>query len=640
MELSGYAGKILVVNLSEGRTTTLPTAAYAEKFLGGRGMAARIYWEMAPPKVKAFDPENCLIAMTGPVTGFPGIAGGSRWQICGTSPVRQPETFSYANLGERWGTRLKLAGFDGLVVQGRAEKPCYLYIDNDRAEIRDASSLWGKSSFETGDALKASLGKAVSVLTIGPAAENLVTFATLITDDGASGASGLGSVMGSKRLKAIVVGGSKKPAAAAPEKLRELARRILLLRKDTWKGWHENIPGKTKPRPCYGCPGGCFRKAYQVGGRSYKFFCQAVHVYWQAAHEYGKDGTNTALLATRLCDHYGLDTSIMQPMINWLALCYREGILKEKETGLPLSKIGSAEFIEKLTRKVSFREGFGDLLAAGTLKAAEAIGPKAVALTALEVSTPAGETRDYDPRLIPANALLYATEQRRPINQLHEMAHALWLWLKWWRKDEDAFLSYDDLVTVAVNFWGGAAAADFTTDEGKALAAKIIQDRSYAKESLILCDFLWPVIWVRFADSHAGDPTLESKLYSAITGKETDEAGLNKIGERIFNLQRAILLRQGWGGREGDKLLDFHHDEPLPPVFYNPDCLVPGKNGRVVSKKGNKVDREAFEKLKDEYYTLRGWDAAGLPTETRLKELDLADVAADLRTRNLPGNIQ
>ncbi len=362
-----------------------------------------------------------------------------------------------------------------------------------------------------------------------------------------------------------------------------------------------------------------------------------MHVYWQAAHEYGKDGTNTALLATRLCDHYGLDTSIMQPMINWLALCYREGILKEKETGLPLSKIGSAEFIEKLTRIVSFREGFGDLLAAGTLKAAEAIGPKAVELTALEVSTPAGETRDYDPRLIPANALLYATEQRRPINQLHEMAHALWLWLKWWRKDEDAFLSYDDLVTVAVNFWGGAAAADYTTDEGKALAAKIIQDRSYAKESLILCDFLWPVIWVRFADSHAGDPTLESKLYSAITGKETDEAGLNKIGERIFNLQRAILLRQGWGGREGDRLLDFHHDEPLPPVFYNPDCLVPGKNGRVVSKKGNKVDREAFEKLKDEYYTLRGWDAAGLPTETRLKELDLADVATDLKDQNLLG---
>ena len=175
-----------------------------------------------------------------------------QWQICSTSPVRQPETFSYANLGERWGTRLKLAGFDGLVVQGRAEKPCYLYIDNDTVAIRDASSLWGKSSFEAGDALKAELGREVSVLTIGPAAENLVTFATLITDDGASGASGLGSVMGSKQLKAVVVSGNRRPVAAAPEKLRELTRRINLLRKDTWKGWHENIPGKTRPRPCYG----------------------------------------------------------------------------------------------------------------------------------------------------------------------------------------------------------------------------------------------------------------------------------------------------------------------------------------------------------------------------------------------------
>jgi aldehyde:ferredoxin oxidoreductase len=639
MKLAGYAGEILVVNLSEGKTTTLPTAAYADKFIGGRGVAARIYWEMVPPGAKAFDPENCFIAMTGPVTGFPGIAGGSRWQICSTSPIRQPETFSYANLGERWGSRLKLAGFDGLVVQGRAEKPCYLYIDNGRVEIRDASSLWGKPSFEAADTLKASLGSAASVLTIGPAAENLVSFATLITDDGASGASGLGSVMGSKKLKAIAVGGSRRPAAADPEKLRELARQIHQLRKDTWKGWHENIPGKTRPRPCYGCPGGCFRKAYQEGGRSYKFFCQAVHVYWAAAHEYAENGTDTALLAMRLCDHYGLDTSVMQPLINWLALCYREGLLGEEETGLPLSKIGSAEFIEKLTRMIALREGFGNLLAAGTLQAAEAIGPRAVELTGLEVSTPAGETRDYDPRLIPANALLYATEQRRPINQLHEMAHALWLWLKWWRKDEDgfAFLSYDDLVTVAENFWGGPAAADYTTYEGKALAAKKIQDRSYAKESLILCDFLWPVIWVRFADSHAGDPTLESRLYSAITGREIDEAGLNKMGERIFNLQRAIMLRQGWGGREGDRLLDFHHDEPLPPVFYNPDCLVPGKDGRVVSKKGNKVRREDFEKLKDEYYALRGWDAAGLPTEARLKELDLADVAADLEARRLLG---
>ena len=636
MDGYGYAGNILHVSLNEKNLHKLPTLDYADKFLGGRGIAARLYWELVPPDARAFDPENCLIAMTGPVTGFTGISGGSRWQICGKSPVMEPEAFSYANLGERWGSWLKYAGYDGLIVQGKSEKPVYLYITNDTVEIRDASHLWGKTSFEVGDALKEELGSKVSVLTIGPAAENLVTFATLITDDGASGASGLGSVMGSKNLKAIVVYGDQKPVAADPERLKTLIRKINNLRKDTWKGWHEDIPGKTKKRNCYGCASGCFRKSYQENGKSYKFFCQAVHVYWGPAHQYAEDqyaedGEETALLAMRLCDRYGLDTTIMQPIINWLNLCYQEGVLTEDDTGLSLSKIGSAEFIEDLTRKIAFRESFGDLLARGILKAAEELGPKAKKLTSAEVITGAGETRDYDPRMIPTNGLLYALEQRRPINQLHETSHSLWLWLKWLQKDDDGFLSYNDLLTIARNFWGGPEAADYTTYEGKALAAKKIQDRSYAKESLILCDFLWPVIWVRFADDHTGDPTLESQLVTAITGREIDEESLNFIGERVFNMQRAVLLRQGWPGRDGDKLLDFLHEEPLDFVFFNPDLLVPGKNGQPVSVRGNKVNRQSFENLKDEYYSLRGWDVTtGIPTREKLEELGLADLVNEL----------
>ena len=131
---------------------------------------------------------------------------------------------------------------------------------------------------------------------------------------------------------------------------------------------------------------------------------------------------------------------------------------------------------------------------------------------------------------------------------------------------------------------------------------------------------------------------MESQVLSAITGKEIDEAGLNKIGERIFNLQRAILLRQGWPGRQGDRLLDYLYEEPLQLVFFNPDCIVPGKNGEIVSRKGTKVDREEFENLKSEYYELRGWDvASGLLTETKLKELELGDVATDLKARGLLG---
>jgi aldehyde:ferredoxin oxidoreductase len=634
----GYAGEILQVNLSDGNINKLSTADYTDRFIGGRGIAAKIYWDMVPPQTKAFDPENCLVCVTGPVTGFTRLAG-CRWQVCGKSPAMEPESFSYANLGEKWGSWLKYAGYDGIVVQGKSDKPAYLFIQNGRVEVRDASFLWGKSAFEACDILKAELGKGVSVLTIGPAAENLVSFATMLTDDGASGANGLGSVLGSKRLKAIVVAGNKRPRAADPEGLRDLTDQILTLRKGTWKNWLNDIPGRTKLHACYGCGIGCFRKLYEAeDGRRFKFFCQAMHVYWEAAEKYQSDYHEVALLAIRLCDKYGLDTTVMQPMITWLGSCYQEGILREEDTGLPLSKIGSAEFIETLTRKIALREGFGDLLARGTIKTAEKVGKRAQELISSSVVTRANETRDYDPRLILTNALLYATEQRRPINQLHEVSHSLWLWVNWTRGEEGAFLSYDDFLTVAKNFWGGAAAADYSTYEGKALAAKKIQDRTYAKESLILCDFLWPIIWVRFAEDHTGDPTMESRVLTAITGKEIDEAGLNKIGERIFNLQRAIMLQQGWGGRQGDRLLDYLHNEPLQSTFFNSDCIVPGKNGEIISRQGARVEREDFEKLKSEYYELRGWNVeSGLPTAAKLQELRLEDVASNLQGRSLLG---
>jgi len=633
----GYAGEILKIDLSSGSITRFPSEPYTDRFLGGRGLGVKIFWDMVPAGARAFDPENCLIFATGPVTGFTRIAGGSRWQVCGKSSVMESEAFSYANLGEKWGTWLKGAGYDGLVVRGKADKPVYICINNDAVAIRDASPLWGKSAIESADSLKAEMGKEYSVLTIGSAAENLVSFATMLTDDGASGAGGLGSVMGSKNLKAIAVAGNERPAAASPERLNELARRIVKMREETWKNWLESIPGRTRKRSCYGCVSGCFRKSYEHENRRYKFFCQATHVYAMWAMMYNQnDGTEVGLLASRLCDHYGLDTTIMQPLIGWLGDCFREGVLSEAETGLPLSKIGSAEFIETLTRKLALREGFGDLLAQGALKASEKIGGRSRELLNDAIVTKANETRDYDPRLIPTNGLLYATEPRRPINQLHEVAHSLWLWRNWATKHPDGFLSFTDLQNVAKGFWGGAVAMDYTTYEGKALAAKKIQDRTYAKESLLLCDFLWPIIWIRFADDHTGDPAMESRVLSAITGEDFDESGLNKIGERIFNLQRAVLLRQGWGGRNGDTLLDHLHDEPLEMVFFNPDCIVPGKNGEIVSRKGNKVDRKDFENLKSEYYALRGWDIeSGMLTEKGLREQGLADIAGELKSRNL-----
>jgi aldehyde:ferredoxin oxidoreductase len=330
-------------------------------------------------------------------------------------------------------------------------------------------------------------------------------------------------------------------------------------------------------------------------------------------------------------------------MISWLAKCYRQGILKEKETGIPLSKVGSPEFIETLVRKISLREGFGDILAQGTIQAAELIGKGAQELIGDSITTRANDLAMYDPRLFITTGLLYATEPRKPIQQLHEVSMPLHEWVGLqgvgvYQEDDKShvFLSSEDFRDIAEKFWGSQVAGDLSTYEGKALAAKKIQDRTYAKESLILCDFLWPIIFTRGAKSQVGDPTMESQVFSAVTGIETDEEGLNKLGERIFNLQRAIRLREGWEGRQGDRLLDAFYEIPIESVRFNPDCLVPGKGDELFSRKGAVVETEKFENVKSEYYELRGWDVpSGLPTKAKLQELELADVADDLERRGL-----
>ncbi|MBI3040981.1 MAG: hypothetical protein HYY80_04965, partial [Chloroflexi bacterium] len=188
----------------------------------------------------------------------------------------------------------------------------------------------------------------------------------------------------------------------------------------------------------------------------------------------------------------------------------------------------------------------------------------------------------------------------------------------------------------ARKFWGSELAADFSTYEGKALAAKRIQDRQYAKESLILCDFTWPITRARYAEDRVGDSAIESKLVSAVTGREIDESGLYQLGERVLNLHRAIFAREGHRGRESDTLPEPCYTVPLETDSRNPECLVPGEGGQAITKKGTVIDREQFEKLKDEYYELRGWDvASGRQTEAKLEELKLGDITEDLRQRGL-----
>jgi aldehyde:ferredoxin oxidoreductase len=651
MPTFGYAGKILRIDLSSGSITEISTLDYAS-FLGGRGIAAKIYWDGVSPQTKAFDADNRLIFATGPLCGLP-VLGSSRWTVCGKSPAPSPEQFCYGNLGGRWGAELKFAGYDALVIQGKSEKPVYLFLHDSTAELKDASALWGKGSIETREILKGELGSSAKVVAIGPAGENMATMANLLADNDASGSGGLGAAMGSKNLKAIVVKGTQKGVRVAqPERLRELTtylrqlRRIPLFVSPNRCTINDDpllnprpIPGpKMKKDPCYGCLGRCPRRLYQTkDGKSGKFVCDSAMFYQPWAEEYYGEWNDVPFYATKLCDNYGLDTVAINLMIGWLHGCYKAGILTEGNTGIPLSKVGSLEFIETLLRKVSLRHGFGEALAQGIDKAADTLGPSAKEQIKLAgyFSKP-GYNILYGPRLYITTGLLYAMEPRTPIQQLHQVSNLLHKWLGWVNGIEGIDASTEAIRAIAKRFWGSEIAADFSTYEGKALAAKMIQDREYAKECLILCDWLFPIMDLESSRNHVGDPTLESKILSAVMGKEVDEERLYRIGERVFNLQRAILVREGHQGRDFDDVPEHCYTMPLEWNYFTHECLLPGNGGEVISRKGTVVERGQFERMKDEYYQLRQWDVAtGLQTKAKLKELGLKDVAQDLAKRGL-----
>ncbi len=625
-----YAGNILRVNLSTGDVDTVPTEDYVQLFLGGRGLAAKIYWDEVPPGIDAFDPENRLLFVTGPIAGVPGFAG-SRWQVCGKSPIH--DRFSYCNLGGSWGAQLKFAGYDGLVVHGKADRPAYLWIDDGRVEIRDATHLMGTGAIDCREKLKEELGRSARVVATGIAGENRVVFASLVADNDSTGASGLGAVMGSKNLKAIAVRGRGKVEVADPEKVRKLRE---WLRRDAESRLTFILPSlvnpdKAKKDVCYGCIRDCMRITYQgVSGKKGKFMCQSSVFYQTRAQRYYGEINEVPFEATKLCDDYGVDTHAIETMVMWLSRCYQAEVLNDEQIGIPISRIGSREFIETLIRKVSHREGFGDLLAEGTHRAAEALGSKAQELIT-DYMTWTGFYAIYGARLYLTTGLLYAMDPRLPIQQLHEISALIIRWIGERMGAAHSYLTPEVIRAIAKRFWGSEIAADFSTYEGKALAAARIQDRQYAKESLILCDFCWPIMHTALSEDHVGDPTLESQVCAAVTGRDIDEQGLYRIGERVFNLQRAILAREGHRGREHDRLEEFNFTIPLKGDFGNPNCTVPGKDGEVFSRKGMVVERDKFEQMKDEYYQIRGWDVAtGLQQRAKLEELNLEGVAEKL----------
>lgn len=630
----GYAGKILKVDLSSTNSTTIDTRAYADRFIGGRGIAGKIHWDEVPRQTGPFDPENRLVFMTGPACGVPGFAG-SRWHVSGKSPISN--RFTYCNLGGDWGARLKFAGFDGLVVCGKADDLVYLKIENGKVEIKSAAHLKGKGAITTREMLKDELGKAFRIVAVGPAGENRVVFASLLADGDSSGSGGLGAVMGGKNLKAVAVKGDGSVSIADPEKAALLRKKIKEI-KGGPGAMPRFLPESSKKSICYGCINGCIRNDYTgKSGYTGKAMCHAGLFYFVRAMRYYREMTEVPFAATKFCDDLGLDTYAVDMALKWLSRCYQADILSDEETGIPISEIGSFEFIETLTRKIAFREGIGDLLANGVRQAAESLGEKYSAMITDYISK-TGEMQVYDPRLYLTTGIFWAMEPRLPISQLHEISRPMIMWAaKAANQDfmgmslKDNYMTSDVVRGIGKTFWGSEIAADFSTYDGKARAAMNIQNRQVFHESIVLCDMSWPILHSASTPDHVGNPALGCEVFSVITGMDADEAVMDEFGSRIFTLQRAGQIRDGHCGRKDDVLPEFHFTVGLKTDFGNENCIVPGKEGEVFSRKGMVVDRDAFENMKGEYYRLRGWDVeSGLPTRQSLERLDLADIADGL----------
>jgi aldehyde:ferredoxin oxidoreductase len=627
----GYAGSILVCDLSRQETTRMPTSDYARIFLGGRGLAARLYWEQEVLGISALEPENLLTIATGPLAGFTGLSG-SRWQICAKSPSIASQSFSYSTLGGSWGAQLKFAGFDALLIRGVSNKPTHLFIHDGACEFRDASHLWGQGAAQTRENLKAELGQDVRVLATGPAGENLVSFASLLADNDASASCGFGAVMGSKKLKAVTVFGTNRPEPADPTKLRQLTDWLREVKQRRLPQTPSPPKGmRARRQACFGCIAGCERSLLEMAnGKRGKYLCGSGLFYEPLASRYYGELNEIPFLATRLCDDYGLDANVIEAMIVWLSRCHIAGILSDQETGLPLSQRGSLEFIEGLVRKIALREGFGDILAQGTLKAAQTLGSDFEKLLGDYVFHD-GTGIVYCPRMYVTNALIFALEPRQDFPQTGDVGGTIWRWLDWVNGVENPEVTGDDIKFIAHYFWGSEEAGDFSTYRGKALAAKMIQDRHAVKESAILCNFSWHISAIELFR-----PGVIVEVLSAVTGVEHDKNSIYQLGERVFNLQRAIHVRERGYGREGDTLPEVWYTTPLKEAFMNPELLAPGPGGQPITRRDAVMDRHQFELIKDEYYRLRQWDVAtGLQTESKLAALGLADVARDLRRVNL-----
>ncbi len=597
--MSSYAKKILRVNLTTGSVTTEPLdAEMAKAFLGGRGLGGKMLADEIPAGIDSLSEENKIFFITGPLTATSAPTSG-RYIVVTKAPLN--DVIAASNSGGYWGTELKFAGYDMLIVEGKAKEPVYIYIKDDVVEIRSAAKFWGKKTMEVTDMFLEEVGDSKArVLNIGPAGENLSRIAAVMNDRyRAAGRSGVGAVMGSKKLKAIVVRGSNKVTVAQPDKFKEVVKdAVKKIREHPLTGQGlpaygtgvlvniinengvfptnnfqegvfagaEQISGETlaekylvKKDVCYRCPIACGRycsvDGEEGGGPEYE-------TLWAFGGTCGVSDLKAVIRANNVCNELGLDTISAGATIAAAMELYQRGYLKPEDVDGPKLKWGSGEAVLEWTRKMGMSEGLGAKMAMGSARLCAAFGAPDLSMAVKKLELPA-----YDPRGIMGMGLSYATNNRGGCHVRGYM--------------------------IAPEIAGMPEKLDRFSLEGKEVWTKIFQDLTSVIDSLGLCLFT----------SFALGAQEYADLYNAATGENLTADELLACGDRIFNNERLFNLQEGYSIKD-DTLPKRLLEEPMPDG--------PAK-GHV----------HQLDKLLPKYYELRGWDEKGVPTTKTKQSLGL-----------------
>jgi len=608
----GYNGKILRVNLSNSSISVEAIdGLFCREYLGGAGFVTYFLWQELPQGIDSLSPENKLIFALGPLTGV-ALPGSGRNCVGAKSPLTG--SLAKSEVGEFWGAELKRAGYDAIIIEGKAKNPVYLWIGDGKAEIKGAWHLWGKNTKETQQGIRDELGdNHIRVAVIGPAGENLVRYACIMNGlYDAAGRGGLGAVMGSKNLKAIAVRGHKAPAVAEPGRVKEL-REWLLANMNLVKGFHEygtgaamegfeaigNLPVRNfrdglfpevkmidaqmikdtirvGMDGCFGCPVRCKKKVevkepYPVdpayGGPEYETLAAL-------GSNCGIDNLKAIAKGNELCAAYSLDTISTGGVIAFAMECFEKGLLNDQDTNGIEVRFGNAETLLKLIELITRREGVGDLLAEGTVRAAQKIGRGAIDFAMQVKGLEAGM---HEPRAKPGQGLGFMVNPHGADHccNLQDTMYVVEGQMKKLRP-------LGILEPVPVDDIGSRKVALF----------RLIQLNRIVFDSLVLCQFL-PYSFEQIAD-----------VTAAVTGWDTGVMEQLKVAERILTMARLFNIREGFTAA----------DDKLPERFFQP------KTDGVLADKP--LDPEKLARAKSYYYTLMGWDAhTGVPLPEKLQEL-------------------